>query len=408
MALADQLAQGVQFAAPPDPFAQYAKMQQLQQGQQQLQATQTQNQVSQMQLEDLKRDREGMVQFQQDLAAKGGNPDLNTYADMMLRSNNAAHQKMGLELKQKLLEQQKFSSIMGVPSLTAPAAAAPGATAPAAAPTMPASAPMQAGALGSGTFGMAPEPRPAPVNALAPAPTPSANALAPTTGNFAPNPAAANVDDLRAKRDKLLSMGTTQSIAAAKAIDADIAIASREQIYHNVPGVGLVDPRTGRVVTASVESTQPDIKQYEYAKAQGDPRSFFQFKSDLAKAGRTPAQERAEPAPTVATIQDPTNPNQMISINARDYRGGGIGSPGVIGLTGKTPAATAKQDVVDKGVAQVATTIDDLRASYDKLNAAAAIPSTQRGVLSNLAASAQASGLGQALGRQRNNLLEIR
>ena len=43
MALADQLAQGIQFAPPPDPFAQYAKMQQLQQGQQA-------NQLNQMEM----------------------------------------------------------------------------------------------------------------------------------------------------------------------------------------------------------------------------------------------------------------------------------------------------------------------------------------------------------------------
>lgn len=103
--------------------------------------------------------------------------------------------------------------------------------------------------------------------------------------------------------------------------------------------------------------------------------------------------------PTVTTIQDPTNSSQMISINARLYRGGGIGSLGVIGLSGKTPAATAKQDAIDKGNAQLSSTIDDLRASYSTLEKAAAIPSTQRGVLSNLASSAQASGIGQALGR---------
>jgi hypothetical protein len=89
----------------------------------------------------------------------------------------------------------------------------------------------------------------------------------------------------------------------------------------------------------------------------------------------------------------------MISVNVRDYRGGGLGSPGVTGLTGKTPAATAKQDAIDKGNAQLSSVLDDLRSSYDTLEKAAAIPSTQRGVLSNLASSAQASGLGQALGR---------
>jgi hypothetical protein len=48
MALADQLAQGIQFAPPPDPFAQYGKMQQLQQGQQA-------NQLNQMKMAEYQR-----------------------------------------------------------------------------------------------------------------------------------------------------------------------------------------------------------------------------------------------------------------------------------------------------------------------------------------------------------------
>ena len=48
MALADQLAQGYQFAAPQDPFAQYGKMQQLQQGQQA-------NQLNQMKMAEYQR-----------------------------------------------------------------------------------------------------------------------------------------------------------------------------------------------------------------------------------------------------------------------------------------------------------------------------------------------------------------
>tara|TARA_R110000868_G_scaffold3635_1_gene22837 strand:+ start:1906 stop:3225 length:1320 start_codon:yes stop_codon:yes gene_type:complete len=129
------------------------------------------------------------------------------------------------------------------------------------------------------------------------------------------------------------------------------------------------------------------------------PTDVEEQKLRLALAGRAPGQPRAEPAPTVTSIQDPTNPNQMISINARDYRGGGVGSPGVIGLTGKTPAATAKQDAIDKGHAQLASVVDDLRSSYDTLEKAAAIPSTKRGTISNLMSSAQASGIGQVLGR---------
>lgn len=44
------------------------------------------------------------------------------------------------------------------------------------------------------------------------------------------------------------------------------------------------------------------------------------------------------PAPvTVTDVIDPNNPGQMIKVDARTYRGGGIGSPGVIGPSGKEP-----------------------------------------------------------------------
>jgi hypothetical protein len=111
---------------------------------------------------------------------------------------------------------------------------------------------------------------------------------------------------LRRQRDQLLALGTTQSIAAAKALDADIALASKEAVYHTVPGVGLVDPRTGRVIMPSVESAPTDVKEYEYAKKQGYKGSLFDFKREMAMASRTPAQ----PSAPVAVV-DPVTGKQV-------------------------------------------------------------------------------------------------
>lgn len=347
--------------------------QQNQLAQQQLKQSGMQMEQTQLQVDQLKRDRDALAKLQEQFVANGKSPNLEENFGAMIQSGIPHFVDIGMQGLQKIQQQKQFASIMGG------GGAAP--VAPAAAPVAP----------------YDPTAAVAPVNALArssAAPAAPVNAMA--APQSAGNPLGGNVDALRQKRDALLGMGTQQSIAAAKALDADIAIASREPVFHNVPGVGLVDPRTKQVIMPSVESTQPEIKQYEYAKAQGYKGSLFDFKREMAQAGRAPVQPVA---PTVTTIQDPTNPNQMISINARDYRGGGIGSPGVIGLTGKTPAATAKQDVIDKGQAQLSSVLDDLRASYDTLDKSAAIPSTQRGTLSNLAASAQASGIGQALGR---------
>jgi hypothetical protein len=191
-------------------------------------------------------------------------------------------------------------------------------------------------------------------------------------------------------------MGTNQSIAAARAMDADIALASKEPAYQNVTGVGLVDPRDGRVIVPSVESTDPVVKQYEYAKGQGFVGTLFEFKRKLAEATRAPVQPVA---PTITQIVDPTNPNQMISVDARRYKGGGVGSPGVIGIGGKEPGAALRVNKVEQGKTQLADDLENLRASFETLNNLRAVPSTERGPLSNVASAVASSRVGQLTGQ---------
>ena len=342
------IAQGAQFNMP-DQLGQFAKLQQIQQGAQQLQASQTQNKVLQMQLEDLQRDRADMLKFQDDLAKSGKSTDLHAYADMMMKSPK--HFQMGVELKQKLLQQDQFNKIMGGGAPTTASAAAPFSAA------QPPS-----GALGSGTF----DPN-APVNALAPAaaatPAAPANALAqPPAGN----PLGGDVAALRQKRDALLAMGTPQAIAAAKALDSDIAIASKEPIYHNVPGVGLVDPRTGKVITASVETTQPDIKKYEYAKSQGYKGTLFDFQREMAIAGRPPAAPRPE-QPPVAVV-DPTTGKQVLVSREEALKGRMTPASAMEGLSPKEiQNREAKYPQATAAVKTFEAKSDTLAADMEKL-----------------------------------------
>jgi hypothetical protein len=53
------------------------------------------------------------------------------------------------------------------------------------------------------------------------------------------------------------------------------------------------------------------------------------------------ASNKQAPAPTLTTIQNPDNPSETITVDARTYQGGGKGSVGVIGL-GKPSAAQEK------------------------------------------------------------------
>jgi hypothetical protein len=277
MALDPNISLGVKGIEIANPLAQYSQVAQLQ-------SSQMQNQVSQMQLEQMQRDEATLQQIQAKAAEHGGPSDLNEIADAYIKSGNPKFVEFGVGLRQKLDDRMQFMNIMGMGNKPAPAPAAMPSEAGAAAPVP--------------TNALAPAP--ATTNALAPVapPAPSVNALAP--------PAAADVTTLRRQRDQLLALGTTQSIAAARALDADIALASKEVVYHNVPGVGLVDPRTGRVIVESKESTQPEIKQYEYARSQGYKGSLFDFKREMANAGRTPAQ----PSAPVAVV-DPVTGKQV-------------------------------------------------------------------------------------------------
>ena len=119
----------------------------------------------------------------------------------------------------------------------------------------------------------------------------------------------------------------------------------------------------------------------------------------IANASRPPAAPRAEPAPSITQIVDPTNPNQMITIDAKRYQGGGTGSVGVIGVGGKEPGAALRTNKVEAGKTQLADDLENLRASFLVLDKIRAIPSTERNPLSNLASFTAASGVGQIAGR---------
>ena len=119
-------------------------------------------------------------------------------------------------------------------------------------------------------------------------------------------------------------------------------------------------------------------------------------KIQIARESRPPAQPAA---PTITSIVDPTNPNQMITIDARRYQGGGANSPGVIGVAGKEPGAALRANKVEAGKTQLADDLDNLRASFQTLDQMRAIPSTERGALSNVASGISATGIGQKTGQ---------
>jgi hypothetical protein len=131
------------------------------------------------------------------------------------------------------------------------------------------------------------------------------------------------------------------------------------------------------------------------------PAAVEEQKKRIAREGRAPS------APTITSIVDPTNPNQMISIDARRYQGGGAGSPGVIGVAGKEPSAALRINKAEQGKTQLADDLDNLRASFQALDEMRAIPSTERNVLSNIGSATAASGVGQMFGRATGSEAQV-
>lgn len=268
-------------------LADYAAVQQIQSGQRQAE-------VSQMQIEQMRRDDATLKQIQAKSMEKGGPADLDSIADAYLKSGNPKFVEFGIGLRQKLDEKKQFASIMSRP----PRAAAPASEAyPGYNESIGMAAPAVAAAPASEPYpgyneaiGMTPS-----VNAMAPAAAPVTNALA-------------DVAILRQRRDALLSMGTPQAIAAARALDSDIQLASKAPVYHSVPGVGLVNPITKEVVMAAKAApagpTTLSRLQAELALLpKGDPRipayEAMIKKETTHTPGTTvqlPAQEKAERA----------------------------------------------------------------------------------------------------------------
>lgn len=256
----------------------------------QIQAAQRQGEVAQIQLEDLKNDRIEMQKLQRDLIAKGGNPDLRTLAATLLKSPK--HFMQGIELTQKLNEQEKFET-MGRKLYPELFGAAPGAAAAPAAPAAAPTVPMQPGALGSGTFGMMPEPAvapraaaPMPTNALVPAQpaAPVANALAATEKT---------PDELR--RD--IIMFSQSSDPRAKSMVDMLKTQLSEAMKTTTVSPGQEVFRGGKIVYSRGENAPSSVREFEAFQkmSPAEQQAFMTMKrsGQPQQTVQLPPQEKA-------------------------------------------------------------------------------------------------------------------
>jgi hypothetical protein len=184
-------------------------------------------QANQFKFEELKRDRDEMMQLQTQLKGMGQDPDLDKLMDVYVRSGRPDYVKMGIEGKQKLKEQREYARLIGGDMAAPEAAAAPAFG-------------MPAGAQPSGDYtstqimgrvpGVVTTPIPdaAPMNALAPAAAPAAapaNALA--------NPNAGQIQQTQKRINDLMQFAAfnpgmaTQAMQQARLLQDQLEMFSR-------------------------------------------------------------------------------------------------------------------------------------------------------------------------------------
>ena len=401
---------------PRNALAEYAQIQSIVGGQRQAEA-------AEMQLESLRRERDALGQIQAAITAKGGPPDLAAAADAMIKTGKPEYLTQGMAIRTALENQRKAAQYFKdlEPPTAAPANAM---TAPAsqgelvAEPIRPIPSPITAPAAADAPapagetnlaylqrqFGTPGAPVPAPANALAPA----AAAAAPVNAMAAPDAMMVqrqalearlrrigNNPELKAEREMLLKQ--YESLLAGAAPPADVrtmqllGFPATTEGYRQYRAAQMAPPQP-RAPVAVLQNGRPVYVSPEQAVGQTPftPAS-------VQVLGMGPGRE--PPAPTITQIQDPTDPTRMITIDARRYQGGGVGAPGVIGASGKTPAATAAAMKKEEGATQAKDILDTLRTAYDTLDQARAVPSQQRNALSNALSYVAGTGVGQVAGR---------
>lgn len=129
-------------------------------------------------------------------------------------------------------------------------------------------------------------------------------------------------------------------------------------------------------------------------------RELAQMQADMRRdLAQFTVANRPPVAPSVTQVVDPNNPRQMLTIDARQYRGGTVGAPGVIGIAGKEPVTAKREEKEGQGKELLKSEIDNLRVLFDELDKTKAIPSSERGALSNAASWLQNTTVGQMGGR---------
>lgn len=276
----------------PNPMNQLAQVSQIQ-------SSQRQGEMAQMQIQQMRRDETALTQFYADVAKNGGPTNPVEIEDAMIKSGVRDIVNSGLTARMtrsKLENQQKqFAGIMGARMPTGAPMAAP-AAAPMAAPE-----PGSFGADVAARRDADPFARPPERNNMMPGAVAAPAGVNAMVGGGGGANNAAEIAFKQQQRDALIGMGTTQSIAAARAIDADIALLARppQRNLAASPGQTIYGP-AGEIVAVTPEKplAPPSmVAEYMFAKTP-DGGSYKGSFADFKRLNRPAASASAGGAST--------------------------------------------------------------------------------------------------------------
>lgn len=185
--------------------------------------------------------------------------------------------------------------------------------------------------------------------------------------------------DPQAMLQKLMATGNPQAMAMAGQLAPLMTAMQKDNKnswqdggdkLHQIDAQGRPTGQTIPKGAVQKEMNPSDLSRLITERQQlppGDPRASI-YDNAIRKNSETPAQivprivmPRAEPAPTMTEIVDPTDPGRTLRIDAKTYRGGGMGSPGVVGISGQNvaPLGKALPNAAVKSLASAGTAVED-------------------------------------------------
>jgi hypothetical protein len=161
-------------------------------------------------------------------------------------------------------------------------------------------------------------------------------------------------------------------------------------LYENYLRLENEKKGSGLIQVKKIQQLLPDTLISEKIRANriGEIGTDIQKAIDLSDRITEKLMTATPAAPSLTEVVDPENPSQILRVDARIYKPGtSIGSPGVLGVSGKEPKAGAAEAKKEEGSRKFESILQSLSDTYKTLAERGAITDTQQSVLKNFSAS---------------------